>query len=92
MSLADASRRLVLADAIRREGGEWTTRRVQQVYRRAGLDVPQRKTWRDDLARLHRSGLLTLHDDRPNCRYYTRAEPVRVVPLHQSPQAEKEAS
>lgn len=73
MSVADIHRRTVLAAAVEREGGEWTTGRVQRIYRAAGLDVPLRKTWRDDLAHLARTGLLTLHDSS-NRRFYTRKE------------------
>lgn len=70
MSLSDLSRRLVLANAVRAEGGEWTTKRVARTYRAAGLVVPLRKTWRDDLERLAQDGLLTRHDT-PNRRHYT---------------------
>lgn len=74
MSVTDIHRRTVLAAAIEREGGEWTTGRVQRTYQAAGLDVPLRKTWRDDLAHLARTGLLTLRGDQPDRRYYTRKE------------------
>ncbi|WP_030992178.1 hypothetical protein [Streptomyces sp. NRRL S-1813] len=76
MSLTDVSRRLVLADAVRAEGGEWTTKRVDRTYRSAGLSVPHRKTWRDDLEHLTRDGVLTRHD-APNRRYYTRKDDAR---------------
>lgn len=70
MSLTDISRRLVLADAIRSEGGEWTPKRVARTYRAAGLDVSLPATWRDDLKRLAQDGVLTRHD-APNRRFYT---------------------
>jgi hypothetical protein len=76
MSLADVSRRLILADAVRAEGGEWTTKRVARTYRAVGLDVPLRKVWRDDLARLAHDGVLTRHD-APNRRFYTRKDDAR---------------
>ena len=77
MSLTDISRRLALANAVRAEGGEWTTKRVQQLYRAAGLNVPQRKTWRDDLEHLTRDGVLVRHDENPNKSFYTRKDDAR---------------
>lgn len=62
----------LLADAIRREGGQWTTQRVQRLYSRAGHDAPFRATARGDLKTLARRGVLTLHEDR-NRRYFTLA-------------------
>ncbi|MGA5635015.1 hypothetical protein [Streptomyces lydicamycinicus] len=76
MSLADVSRRLILADAVRAEGGEWTALRVARTYRAAGLDVPLRKTWRGDLKRLAREGFLTRHET-PARRFYTRKDDAR---------------
>ncbi|MEU9498190.1 hypothetical protein [Streptomyces sp. NPDC048196] len=76
MSITDVSRRLVLADAVQTEGGVWTAKRVARTYRAAGLDVPLRKTWRDDLKRLSREGVLTLHD-APGRRFYTRKDDAR---------------
>ena len=65
MSAAD--RLTILRRAIRDYQGEWTTRRVWQLYRARGYNAPQRKTARDDLALLQRQGLLILDDTDP-CR------------------------
>lgn len=64
-------RRALLLQAIRDWQGEWTTTRVQRLYRSRAYAVPMRKTCRDDLAQLHRQGLLVLHDLDPNRRFYT---------------------
>lgn len=57
--------------AIRDGQGEWTTSRVQKLYRSRAYAVPMRKTARDDLAQLHRQGFLTLDGRDPNRRFYT---------------------
>lgn len=66
-------RRALLLAAIRDWQGEWTTTRVQRLYRSHAYAVPMRKTARDDLAQLHRQGLLVLNDQDPNRRFYTLA-------------------
>lgn len=71
MSAAD--RLALLRRAVRDYQGEWTTRRVQQLYRSHAYAAPLRKTARDDLALLHRQGLLVL-DDAPGRRSYTLAK------------------
>lgn len=68
MSAAD--RLAILRRAVRDYQGEWTTRRVQQLYRAHSYAAPLRKTARDDLALLHRQGLLVLNDE-PGRRSYT---------------------
>lgn len=77
MSADDAPRLQVLEEAVRREGGEWTTRPAGRTYRQAGLVVPKRATWRADLKHLARSGLLTLRTENPNRRFYTRKDDAR---------------
>lgn len=69
MSASD--RLALLRRAIRDRGtAPWTTHMVQQLYRARGYDAPLRKTARDDLATLHRQGLLVLDDTDPGCRCY----------------------
>ncbi|MFD7978853.1 hypothetical protein [Streptomyces sp. NPDC059071] len=63
-------RRALLLAAIRDFQGEWTTSRVQRLYRYHGYAVPMRKTCRDDLAQLERQGLLIVHGPE-NARRYT---------------------
>ncbi|MFF9197298.1 hypothetical protein ACF09L_19030 [Streptomyces sp. NPDC014779] len=63
-------RRALLLAAIRDWQGEWTTTRVQKLYRSRAYAVPMRKTARDDLAQLHRQGLLVLDERDPNRRVY----------------------
>lgn len=64
-------RRALLLAVIRDWQGEWTTTRVQKLYRSRAYAAPMRKTARDDLAQLHRQGLLVLNDTDPNRRCYT---------------------
>ncbi|MEU0634366.1 hypothetical protein [Streptomyces sp. NPDC005989] len=72
MSAAD--RLALLRRAIRDRGtAPWTTRMVQQLYRARGYDAPLRKTARDDLATLHRQGLLVLDDTDPDRRVFRLA-------------------
>jgi hypothetical protein len=60
----------ILDTAIRDEGGEWTTVRVQHLY----LARYKRGLYRADarrfLSQLAHAGVLTLHH-RPNARFYT---------------------
>ncbi|MCP9205552.1 hypothetical protein [Streptomyces cucumeris] len=56
MITADRVRLRTLLSTIRREGGTWTTRRAQDVYRPLG--IVQRGTARHDLAALARRGHL----------------------------------
>ncbi|MEU1373041.1 hypothetical protein ABZ442_05170 [Streptomyces triculaminicus] len=60
-----------LLAVIRRDGGQWTTRRVQDTYRALGMQAPQRSTARGDLERLENAGLLVRHDQDATFRYYT---------------------
>ncbi|KOT47125.1 MULTISPECIES: hypothetical protein [Streptomyces] len=76
VSVSETKRRQLLAAAVARQPGEWTTRRVLRLYRSAGWPAPLSRTARHDLARLHRDGLLTLHET-PGRRYYTRKDGVR---------------
>jgi hypothetical protein len=62
-------RRQILLRAIRDYQGEWTTTRVQKLYRSHAYAVPMRKTCREDLAQLARQGLLTVHGAENNRRY-----------------------
>jgi hypothetical protein len=66
----------LLLAVIRREGGEWTTKRVQDFYRRTPLparnapDGRLRHIARGDLRDLHTWGHLVLHETTGR-RYYT---------------------
>ncbi|MFG2780769.1 hypothetical protein ACGFY7_23315 [Streptomyces prunicolor] len=62
----------VLDTTIREEGGEWTTKRVQQLYlARYGRGLHRADARRFLSQRAH-AGFLRLHE-RPNSRYYTLA-------------------
>lgn len=66
----------VLDTAIRAWGGEWTTKRVQQLYlARYGLGLYRCDASRFLSRRAHQ-GVLRLHN-RPNARYYTLRKDVR---------------
>jgi hypothetical protein len=56
--------------AVRDQSGEWTTRRVQRLYRTHGHTVPNRRTHKLDLAQLARQGLLICDDTDPGRRCY----------------------
>ncbi|MEU2135334.1 hypothetical protein [Streptomyces sp. NPDC018352] len=71
MSASD--RLTLLRRAVRDYQGEWTTRMVQDLYRAREYAAPQRKTARDDLATLHRQGLLVLDDTDPGRRVFRLA-------------------
>ncbi|MEE1774492.1 hypothetical protein PUR34_41555 [Streptomyces sp. JV185] len=71
MSAAD--RLSILRRAIRDYQGEWTARMVQDLYRAREYAAPKRKTARDDLATLHRQGLLVLDDTDPSRRVFRLA-------------------
>ncbi|MEV8354659.1 hypothetical protein ACFVTT_35450 [Streptomyces niveus] len=60
-----------LLHQIRRDGGEWTTRRVQKLYRAGAAAAPLRATARKDLHALNAMGFLILHDEDPGRRFYT---------------------
>jgi hypothetical protein len=71
-----ASDRLALLRRAVRDGrGEWTTHRVQELYRAREYDAPFRRTARQDLAALARQGLLVLDDTDPGRRVF---RPARV--------------
>lgn len=76
MSVSETKRRLLLTKAVAEQPGEWTTHRVMVLYRAAGWPAPMPRTARRDLARLHRDGLLALHET-PGRRYYTRKDGVQ---------------
>jgi hypothetical protein len=67
-----------LLDAIRTHRGEWTTKRVQDLYRLSPLSPPNapegrlRHVARGDLRDLHTWGYLVLHEDTGR-RFYTLA-------------------
>jgi hypothetical protein len=65
-----AGRVAQLLDAIRTQRGEWTTRKVQQVYRAGGSTEPLRATARTDLRILHAMGHLVQHETGGR-RFYT---------------------
>ena len=64
-------RRFNLLAEICEQGGEWTTGRVKQLYRRRLDGHTYRHNIRRDLARLHAEGLLVRHGDGTPRRYYT---------------------
>lgn len=64
-------RRQNLLAAIREQGGEWTTGRVKQLYRRRIVGHIYRHNIRRDLAHLHQTGHLDRHGDGTPHRYYT---------------------
>lgn len=68
--LKTAERRLLLLAAVRRQGGEWTPRRVQRLYLDRGLGGLHQSVWRGDLAALHTAGQLTLCETVGR-RFYT---------------------
>lgn len=59
----------LLVRLVCRQGGEWTTRRVDRAYAAVGYDAPQRHTHRGDLKRLHRVGVDDIRNE-PGRRYY----------------------
>lgn len=70
----------VLDTAIRMWGGEWDTRRVQRLYSaRYGRGL-FRSHARDCLSRRAHQGLMTLHDQDPNHRFYTLTDRKDVRP------------
>lgn len=68
MSAAD--RLALLRRAVRDHQGEWTTNRVQELYRSRAYAAPFRRTARQDLAALTRQGLLVLDDTDPGRRVF----------------------
>ncbi|MGW3164784.1 hypothetical protein ACWC9Q_18310 [Streptomyces sp. NPDC001142] len=71
MSAAD--RLSLLRRAVRDSRGEWTTHRVQELYRSRAYAAPFRRTARQDLAVLARQGLLVLDDTDPGRRVFRLA-------------------
>ncbi|MEU3219989.1 hypothetical protein [Streptomyces sp. NPDC006971] len=71
MSAAD--RLSILRRAVRDYQGEWTTCRVQRLYRARAYAAPFRRTARQDLAVLARQGLLVLDDTDPGRRVFRLA-------------------
>lgn len=69
--MSDDRRLILLQASILAQGGEWTTRRVQRLYRQLGYADPLRRIARRDLAQLAREGVLTLVDTDPARRHYT---------------------
>ncbi|MFJ1695740.1 hypothetical protein ACIOHC_11400 [Streptomyces sp. NPDC088252] len=68
--MAAADRLALLRRAVRDHQGEWTTRRVRELYRSRAYDAPFRRTARQDLAVLARQGLLVLDDTDPGRRVF----------------------
>jgi hypothetical protein len=68
----------LLVTLVRRQGGEWTTRRVDRAYAAHGYHAPQRHTHRHDLRALHRMGVLDVRE-QPGRRFYvpSRNQPPR---------------
>ncbi|MFD4559009.1 hypothetical protein ACFWP5_32600 [Streptomyces sp. NPDC058469] len=67
---ARGSRKLLL-EAIRAEGGEWTTGRIRHTWHRLLGTHVLRMAARRYLAALHRDGHLNRHGDGTPRRYYT---------------------
>lgn len=59
-----------LLDAVRTQGGEWTTHRGQAIYRALGDRTPLRTAVRKDLQALHAMGHLVQHEQRGR-HFYT---------------------
>lgn len=59
-----------LLDAIRTHRGQWTPRKVQQLYRTPGINAPLRATAKKDLHALPAMGHLVMHEDKGR-RYFT---------------------
>ncbi|MFG2826050.1 hypothetical protein ACGFWI_00980 [Streptomyces sp. NPDC048434] len=77
MNPTDHDRRQALAAAIRRQGGEWTKRRVLRLWNAAGYPIPRSThTARRDLSVLQRRGLLLCHET-PGRRFYTCKDDAR---------------
>ncbi|MET9953542.1 hypothetical protein ABZ135_18595 [Streptomyces sp. NPDC006339] len=66
----EAARREFLRQQITAQGGRWKSSRVRRLYAEHGYQAPVSRTARNDLAALHKEGLLDLHDE-PGVRYYT---------------------
>lgn len=71
MTISHHLRQGQLLDVALTQEGEWTTRRVQQLYRDNGIPAPLRSTARKDLHALHAAGHLVLDDNDPTRRFYT---------------------
>lgn len=65
--------RKTLLEAIRAEGGEWTTSRIRRRWRQILGTHVLRMAARRYLASLHRDGHLDRHGDGTSRRYYTLA-------------------
>lgn len=59
----------LLIDLIRKQGGEWTPRRVDRAYATHGYNAPTRSTHRHDLKALYRLGVLDQRE-QPGRRWY----------------------
>lgn len=59
----------LLRSAVQRDGGVWTTKRVQDLYRGLGLLVSARSVFRGDLLSLVREGALRLDDSGNDRRF-----------------------
>lgn len=68
--MSAANRLALLRRAVRDGRGEWTTHRVQDLYRASSYAAPFRRTARQDLSVLARQGLLVLDDTDPGRRCY----------------------
>ena len=69
-----AWRRNNLLAEITEQGGEWTTGRVKQLYRRCLPGHVYRHNIRRDLGHLHEVGHLDRHGHGTARRYYTRRQ------------------
>ncbi|NUS79125.1 MAG: hypothetical protein HOV70_23395 [Streptomyces sp.] len=67
---AAVARRAQLLAEITARSGEWTTRRVHNLYKSLGITDVFRSAVRSDLAAVHRAGHLVQHDE-PGRRFYT---------------------
>ncbi|MGW4388237.1 hypothetical protein [Streptomyces sp. NPDC004685] len=65
-----SDRLAALLAAIHAQGGEWSTAKVQALYRKSDPVAPLRATARKDLHALHAMGHLVQHDERGR-QFYT---------------------
>lgn len=65
-------RLVLLRRLVRRQGGEWTPKRVGRAYAKAGYGAPKGRTHRRDLKILWRMGVLD-HRATPGRQYYVPA-------------------
>jgi hypothetical protein len=83
MTISHHLRQAQLLDVVLTQGGEWTTSRVQQLYRDSGISAPLRSTARKDLHALQTAGHLIQHDDKG--RRFSRPPAAAPAPSRSRP-------